>query len=427
MDHDPKKLHDRALEYHEHPVPGKIKIVLTKSAETADDLTLAYSPGVAEPVREIAKNPADAYRYTGKGNSVAIISNGTAILGLGALGPLASKPVMEGKALLFNRFAHINAIDIEVDNKSVEDFITTVEAIAETFGGINLEDIKAPECFIIERELQKRCHIPIFHDDQHGTAIVTTAGILNAVELQGKKIEDCKVVCVGAGAAGVACSDFLIACGAKKENFFMIDRHGVIRSDRPQWNNGEKPRFVNDSGPKTLQEAIKDADIMLGVSGPGLVTEEDVKSMADKAVIFACSNPDPEVDPAIIRQVRPDIIIGTGRSDYPNQINNVLCFPFLFRGTLDVRATCINTEMMKAAMNALREVAKLPVPPEVVKAAQVDHLEYGRDYLIPKPMDPRLYTHVSRAVAEAAVKSGVAQIPLPEHYMEEYFFGIKAQ
>lgn len=416
MSHDAKLLHDRALAYHENPVPGKIKIEITKSAETADDLTLAYSPGVAEPVREIAKDPENAYRYTGKGNSVAIISNGTAILGLGNLGPLASKPVMEGKALLFKRFADINAIDIEVDNKSVEDFITTVECIANTFGGVNLEDIKAPECFEIERELIKRCKVPIFHDDQHGTAIVTTAGILNAVELQGKKIEDCKVVCVGAGAAGIACSDFLIKCGAKKENFFMVDRHGVIRSDRPQYNNGEKPRFINDAGPKTLKEAMENADVLLGVSGPGLIDDQEVIHMAKNAVIFACSNPDPEVDPEVVSKLRPDIIMGTGRSDYPNQINNVLCFPYLFRGALDVRATCINTEMMKAAMNALRNLAKEPVPAEVVKAAQVDHLEYGRDYLIPKPMDARLKEKLSSAVAKAAVDSGVAQIPLPDCY-----------
>lgn len=416
MSHDAKLLHDRALAYHENPVPGKIKIEITKPAETADDLTLAYSPGVAEPVREIAKDPENAYRYTGKGNSVAIISNGTAILGLGNLGPLASKPVMEGKALLFKRFADINAIDIEVDNKSVEDFITTVECIANTFGGVNLEDIKAPECFEIERELIKRCKVPIFHDDQHGTAIVTTAGILNAVELQGKKIEDCKVVCVGAGAAGIACSDFLIKCGAKKENFFMVDRHGVIRSDRPQYNNGEKPRFINDAGPKTLKEAMENADVLLGVSGPGLIDDQEVIHMAKNAVIFACSNPDPEVDLEVVSKLRPDIIMGTGRSDYPNQINNVLCFPYLFRGALDVRATCINTEMMKAAMNALRNLAKEPVPAEVVKAAQVDHLEYGRDYLIPKPMDARLKEKLSSAVAKAAVDSGVAQIPLPDCY-----------
>lgn len=415
MDH--QALHDAALEYHAKPVPGKIKIVITKPAETANDLTLAYSPGVAEPVREIAKDPNDAYKYTGKGNSVAIISNGTAILGLGNLGPLASKPVMEGKALLFNRFAGINAIDIEVKNKTVEDFITTVECIADTFGGINLEDIKAPECFEIERELIKRCKVPVFHDDQHGTAIVTCAGVLNALEVQGKNIADCKVVCVGAGAAGIACSDLLIACGADKSKFFMVDRHGVIRSDRPQYNNGEKPRYINDAGPKTLSEACAGADILLGVSGPGLVSEADVKSLADKAIIFACSNPDPEVDPDLVHKVRPDIIVGTGRSDYPNQINNVLCFPFLFRGALDVRATAINLEMKKAAVNALRSVAKMPVPEEVVKAAQVDHLEFGKDYVIPKPMDPRLLKTVARAVAQAAVDSGVAQIPMPENYM----------
>lgn len=417
MDH--KALHDAALKYHENPVPGKIKVVITKPAETALDLTLAYSPGVAEPVREIANNPADAYRYTGKGNSVAVISNGTAILGLGNLGPLASKPVMEGKALLFNRFANINAIDIEVSHKSIDDFITTVECIADTFGGINLEDIKAPECFIVERELIKRCKVPVFHDDQHGTAIVSCAGILNALDIQGKKLEDCKIVCVGAGAAGIACSDLLIACGADKSKFFMVDRAGVIRSDRSaSQNNGEKPRFINDAGPKTLAEACEGADILLGVSGPGLIGEAELKILADKAVVFACSNPDPEVEPELVRKVRPDIIIGTGRSDYPNQINNVLCFPFLFRGALDVRATAINLEMKKAAMNAIRMLAKEPVPAEVVKAAQVDKLEFGPDYVIPKPMDPRLLPNVSRAVAQAAVDSGVAQIPMPENYMK---------
>ncbi len=415
MDH--QELHDAALKYHEHPVPGKIKVVITKPAETAEDLTLAYSPGVAEPVREIAKNPADAFRYTGKGNTVAVISNGTAILGLGNLGPLASKPVMEGKALLFNRFAGIDAIDIEVKHDGIEEFIKTVECIADSFGGINLEDIKAPECFIIERELVKRCKVPVFHDDQHGTAIVTAAGILNALEIQGKKLEDCKIVCVGAGAAGVACSNLLLACGAKKKNLFMVDRNGVIRSDRPQFNNGEKPNFINDAGPKTLTEACEGADIFLGVSGPGLVSENDVKSLAPKAVLFACSNPDPEVDPLLVRRVRPDIIMGTGRSDYPNQVNNVLCFPFLFRGTLDVRASRINVDMMKAAMNAIRYLAQEPVPQEVVKAALVDHLEFGPEYVIPKPMDPRLLKNVARAVAQAAVDSGVAQIPMPENYM----------
>lgn len=419
MEHDKQKLHDEALKYHEHPTPGKIRIEITKPAETAYDLTLAYSPGVAEPVKEIADHPEYAYRFTGKGNSVAVISNGTAILGLGNLGPLASKPVMEGKALLFKRFGHIDAIDIEVTHKTVDEFITTVEAIADTFGGINLEDIKAPECFVIERELIKRCHVPIFHDDQHGTAIVTAAGILNAVELQGKKLEDCRMVCVGAGAAGVACSNLLIASGVDRKKLFMVDRHGVIRSDRAQYNNGEKPNFINDAGPKTLSEACEGADILLGVSGPGLIGEAELHKLADKAVVFACSNPDPEVEPGLVRKVRPDIIVGTGRSDYPNQINNVLCFPFLFRGTLDVRATQINTDMKLAAMQALRGLAKEPVPEEVVRASMTDHpLKFGPDYVLPKPMDPRLLKVVARAVAEAAVKSGVAQIPLPAHYME---------
>ena len=412
------KLHDEALEYHKNPTPGKISISITKPAETAHDLTLAYSPGVAEPVREIAADPNSAYTYTIKGNLVAVISNGTAILGLGNLGPLASKPVMEGKALLFKKFANVDAIDIEVKHKDVDDFVNTVANIADTFGGINLEDIKAPECFEIERRLKKICSIPVFHDDQHGTAIVTTAGILNALELQGKKIEDCKVVCLGAGAAGVACSDLLLACGAKKENFFMVDRHGIIRSSRTDLN-GEKPRFVNDSGPTTLADAMKDADVFLGVSGPDLVSEEEVMSMAPKAVIFACSNPNPEVSPEVVKKCRPDIIFGTGRSDYPNQINNVICFPFLFRGTLDVRATEINLEMKKAAMNAIRLLAQEPVPEYVVKAAGAEKLEFGPEYIMPKPMDKRLVKRVARAVAEAAVRTGVARIPLPDHYMED--------
>ncbi len=414
MSHD--ELYRESLQYHQNP-PGKIAVVLTKPANTAHDLSLAYSPGVAEPVRQIAADPNNAYKYTSKGNSVAIISNGTAILGLGNLGPLASKPVMEGKAFLFKRFANIDAVDIEVKHKTVEDFINTVENIADSFGGINLEDIKAPECFVIERELIKRCNVPVFHDDQHGTAIVTCSGMLNACQIQGKKIEDARVVCVGAGAAGVACMDLLLACGLKKENLFMCDRHGVITSDRTDLN-GEKHRFINDSGPRSLQEALTGADILVGVSGPNIVTEEEVKAMAPNGIVFACSNPEPEVSPELVKRVRPDIIMATGRSDYPNQINNVICFPFLFRGTLDVRAKCINIEMMKAAMNAIRLLAQEPVPEEVVKAAEADHLEFGKDYMIPKPMDPRLLKRVAKAVAQAAVDTGVAQIPMPEHYME---------
>lgn len=414
MSHD--EVYQQSLEYHQNP-PGKIAVTLTKKADTAHDLALAYSPGVAEPVRQIAKDPNNAYKYTSKGNSVAVITDGTAILGLGNLGPLASKPVMEGKALLFKRFANIDAVDVEVKHNGIDDFINTVANIADSYGGINLEDIKAPECFVIERELIKRCSIPVFHDDQHGTAIVTTSGMLNACQIQGKKIEDCRIVCVGAGAAGVACMDFLLENGAQKKNLYMCDRHGVIRSDRTDLN-GEKPRFINDSGAKTLHEALTGADILVGVSGPNLVSEEEVMQMAPNAIIFACSNPEPEVSPELVKKVRPDIIMATGRSDYPNQINNVICFPFLFRGALDVRAKVINIPMMKAAMNAIRLLAQEPVPEEVVKASEIDHLEFGRDYVIPKPMDPRLLKWIAKAVAQAAIDSGVAQIPMPENYME---------
>ena len=409
-------LRQQALDYHAYPTPGKIAIALTKPAETAQDLTLAYSPGVAEPVREIATHPDDVYHYTAKANLVAVITNGTAILGLGNLGPLAAKPVMEGKALLFKRFADIDAIDIEVTHTDSADFIRTVANIADTFGGINLEDIKAPECFEIEQALIGLCNIPVFHDDQHGTAIVTTAGMLNALEIQGKSLGDCRIVCLGAGAAGVACMDLLLASGARRERLFMLDRHGVIHSGRTDLN-GQKPRFINDSGPRTLQEAITGADIFVGVSGPDLLTAEEVALMAPRPVIFACSNPDPEIDPALAHRVRDDIIIGTGRSDYPNQVNNVLCFPFLFRGALDVRARCINLDMKKAAVEALRQIAKEPVSDEVLQAAGVESLTFGPEYLLPKPMDPRLLKRVARAVAIAAVESGVARIALPENYM----------
>ena len=405
-----------ALDYHAYPLPGKIAIALTKPAETAKDLTLAYSPGVAEPVREIAADPEQAYHYTAKGNLVAVISNGTAILGLGDLGPLASKPVMEGKALLFKRFANIDAIDIEVKHQGIPDFIRTVANIADTFGGINLEDIKAPECFEIERTLIELCDIPVFHDDQHGTAIVTSAGMLNALEVQGKRLADCRIVCLGAGAAGIACMDLLLACGADREKLFMIDRHGVIRSDRTDLN-GEKPRFVNDSGARTLREAIEGADIFVGVSGPDLLSAADVALMAPKPVIFACSNPDPEIHPELVAEVRSDAIVATGRSDYPNQVNNVLCFPFLFRGALDVRARRINLPMKLAAVEALRQLAKEPVPEAILQASGIDHLAFGPDYVIPKPMDPRLLPRISRAVAEAAIASGVARVPLPENYL----------
>ena len=409
-------LRQAALDYHAQPVPGKIAIALTKPAETADDLSLAYSPGVAEPVREIAANPADAYLYTSKANLVAVITNGTAILGLGNLGPLASKPVMEGKALLFKRFAGIDAIDIEVTHTDSADFIRTVANIADTFGGINLEDIKAPECFEIEKALIELCDIPVFHDDQHGTAIVTAAGMLNALEIQGKNLSDVRFVCMGARAAAVACMDLLIVCGAKPENIYMLDRKGVIHSARTDINE-HKRRFVNDSGLKTLEQVMDGADVFVGVSGPNVITAEHVKSMAPKPVIFACSNPDPEIRPELAKTVRDDLIIGTGRSDYPNQVNNVICFPFIFRGALDVRASRINSAMKRAAVEAIRSIAKEPVPAEVLLAAGETELTFGVNYVLPKPMDPRLLPRVARAVAIAAEDSGVARIPLPDNYM----------
>ncbi|WP_417880380.1 malic enzyme-like NAD(P)-binding protein [Vibrio sp.] len=405
----------KALDYHAKPTAGKIAIALTKPADTAEDLALAYSPGVAEPVREIALNPDNAYKYTAKGNTVAVISNGTAILGLGNLGPLASKPVMEGKALLFKRFADLDSIDIQVKHRTIDEFVDTVANIADTFGGINLEDIKAPDCFEIERQLIERCDVPVFHDDQHGTAIVTAAGMLNAIELQGKKLSECKIVCLGAGAAAVACMELLIKCGALREKIYMLDRKGVIHTRRDDLNE-YKQLFANNTDMRTLEDVIAGADLFLGVSGPNLLPPEALALMADKPVVFACSNPDPEIKPELAEKVRNDLIMGTGRSDYPNQVNNVICFPFIFRGALDVRASEINTEMKLAAVEAIRQLAKQEVPAEVLKAAGVDSLSFGPDYIIPKPMDPRLLSKVAGAVARAAVESGVARIELPEQY-----------
>ncbi|WP_394129323.1 malic enzyme-like NAD(P)-binding protein [Shewanella maritima] len=407
----------QALDYHEFPVPGKTAVSLTKAAETSHDLSLAYSPGVAEPVREIAADPENAYRYTNKGNTVAVISNGTAILGLGNLGPLASKPVMEGKALLFKRFAGIDSIDLEVKHRTTEDFIHTVEAISDTFGGINLEDIKAPECFEIERELIARCNVPVFHDDQHGTAIVTAAGIINALEIQGKKIEESVFVCMGAGAAAIACMTMIVKCGALRENVYMLDRQGVLHTRRDDMNE-YKALFANNTDKRTLQDVIRGADAFLGLSGADLLKPEDIELMADNPVVFACSNPDPEIKPELAHAIRKDLIMGTGRSDYPNQVNNVLCFPFIFRGALDVRASCINDEMKIAAVHAIADLAKQPVPSEVVAAyPDVEGLSFGADYVLPKPMDPRLLPNVARAVSQAAIDSGVAAIDtLPEHY-----------
>lgn len=408
----------QALDYHALPTPGKIRIELSKPADTSHDLALAYSPGVAEPVRAIAENPDDAYRYTAKGNLVAVISNGTAILGLGNLGPLASKPVMEGKALLFKRFAGLDAIDIEVKHRTTQDFINTVANIADTFGGVNLEDIKAPECFEIEQALIERCDVPVFHDDQHGTAIVTAAGLLNALEIQGKALGPAKIVCMGAGAAAIACMELLIKCGAQRENIYMLDSKGVIHTRRNDLNE-YKQLFANNTDKRSLTEVITGADIFVGVSGPDVLGAEDLKLMAPDPVVFACSNPDPEIRPELALATRNDLIMATGRSDYPNQVNNVLCFPFIFRGALDVRASAINDAMKLAAVEAIRSLAKEPVAPEVIAAAGATDLQFGKDYIIPKPIDPRLCSRVARAVAEAAVESGVAQIELPAGYMQD--------
>jgi malate dehydrogenase (oxaloacetate-decarboxylating)(NADP+) len=408
-------LKQAALDYHEFPKPGKISVELTKPAETAAQLALAYSPGVAEPVREIARDPDNAYRYTGKGNLVAVISDGTAILGLGDLGPLASKPVMEGKALLFKRFAGIDSVDIEVNSESAQAFIDTVARIADTFGGINLEDIKAPECFEIEKALIEQCDIPVFHDDQHGTAIVTAAGMLNALEIQGKTLPEAKIVCLGAGAAAVACMRLLVSLGAQKSNLYMIDRRGVIYPGREGLNQ-YKEEFLNATGARTLTDALQGADVFVGLSGANLMNADMLKSMAPKPIIFACSNPDPEIRPELAHATRDDIIIATGRSDYPNQVNNVLGFPFIFRGALDVRARRINEAMKIAAVEAIRTLAKEPIPAEVLAAYNLSSLQFGREYIIPKPMDVRLLGRVAAAVAKAAVDSGVARLPYPQHY-----------
>lgn len=407
-----------ALDYHSDPRPGKLSIEVTTPAQTSRHLSLAYSPGVAEPVRAIAENPEDAFKYTIKGNLVAVISNGSAILGLGNLGSLASKPVMEGKALLFKRFANIDAIDIEVDSSDIQEIVRTVELIAETFGGINLEDIKAPECFEIERQLIEKCKVPIFHDDQHGTAIVTVAGMLNALEIQGKDVAEARLVCLGAGAAAISCARLLVAAGMKRENIVMLDRKGVIFNGR-EGVNQYKAEFANDvTRARTLEDAIDGADVFLGLSGPDQLSADMLKRMADKPVVFACSNPDPEISPELALKTRDDVIMATGRSDYPNQVNNVLGFPFIFRGALDVRATRINEEMKLAAAYAIRDLAKEAVLPEIVEAYGVDALVYGEQYIIPKPLDPRLLNRVAGAVARAAVETGVARVELPEIYQQ---------
>ena len=405
----------RALDYHANPVPGKIATAITKPCEDQNDLSLAYTPGVAEPVREIAKNSDAAYRYTGKGNLVAVITDGTAVLGLGNTGPLASKPVMEGKGVLFKRFADIDVFDIEVDAQSAADFIETVARIAPTFGGINLEDIAAPNCFEIEKALIERLDIPVFHDDQHGTAIIIAAGLLNALEIQGKSLENARIVCLGAGAAGIASMRLLRALGAGDDNITLVDRKGVVHTDRDDINI-YKREFARQTTERTLMEAMTDADVFIGVSGPNLVTPEMLKAMAPRPVVFALSNPDPEVLPGVALTTRKDLIMATGRSDYPNQVNNVLGFPFIFRGALDVQARGINEAMQIAAVHALRKLAHEPVPKGVLDGYGLTSLEFGPGYIIPKPTDPRLIDWVPPAVADAAVESGLARTGYPTHY-----------
>jgi malate dehydrogenase (oxaloacetate-decarboxylating)(NADP+) len=397
-----------ALNYHEKGRPGKIEVVPTKPHSTQYDLSLAYTPGVAEPCLEIHKTPEDAYKYTSKGNLVAVISNGTAVLGLGDIGPLAGKPVMEGKGLLFKIFADVDVFDIEVNEKDPKKLIEVVKAIAPTFGGINLEDIKAPECFEIEETLKKELDIPVFHDDQHGTAIISAAGLINALELNGKKIEDLKVLVNGAGAAAVSCIKLYISMGVKPENVVMLDSRGVLNRNRTDLNN-IKQQFVTDRNISTLEEAFVDADVFLGLSVGNVVNKDMICSMAKDPIVFAMANPNPEISYEDATSAREDIIMATGRSDYPNQINNVLGFPFIFRGALDVRATTINEEMKIAASQALASLAKKYVPDMVAKAYNQQNIVFGKDYIIPKPLDPRLITTVSVAVAKAAIKSGVAR------------------
>ena len=409
------QLRKDSLAYHASHPQGKMRTVPTKPHATQRDLSLAYSPGVAYPCLEIEKWPENAYKYTAKGNLVAVISNGTAVLGLGDIGALASKPVMEGKALLFKEFAGVDAFPICLDVSDPQEIIDTVIRIAPTFGGINLEDIAAPAAFEVEEALREALDIPVFHDDQHGTAIVTAAGMLNALDIAGKRIEDVKIVCMGAGAAAIACMRLLISCGAKKENLVMLDRRGVIHTERDGINE-YKAEFARDTDMRTLDDAIDGADVFIGLSGPGLLSADQVKKMAADPVIFACTNPDPEIHPDVAREARPDVIMATGRSDFPNQVNNVLGFPFIFRGALDVRATRINEAMKLAAVHALKDLGREPVPQEVLNAYERTEMSFGRDYIIPTPVDIRLLARVSSAVAQAAVDSGVARKPYPAHY-----------
>ncbi len=403
-----------ALDYHSSGRKGKIEVITTKPCATSRDLSLAYSPGVAEPCLEIEKNPDDAYKYTAKGNLVAVVSNGTAVLGLGDIGALAGKPVMEGKGVLFKRFADVDVFDIELNTKDSDEIVRTVKILEPTFGGINLEDIKGPECFYIEEKLKEIMDIPVFHDDQHGTAIIANAGLINAVEIVGKKIGEIKIVFNGAGAAGIACAKMALTLGADPKKMILCDTKGVIYNGRSEGMNPYKQRFATDLPCRTLAEAMVDTDVFFGVSSKGALTPAMVKSMAKDPIIFAMANPDPEITPDEAKAVRGDVIIGTGRSDYNNQVNNVLCFPFLFRGALDTHARAINDEMKMAACLALAKLAKEDVPDSVRKAYGGVDIKFGREYLLPKPFDPRVLLHVAPAVAKAAMDSGVARLPIDD-------------
>lgn len=406
-------LKQEALDFHEFPVPGKIAVTPTKSLATQHDLALAYSPGVAEPCLEIEKDPTTASRYTARGNLVAVISNGTAVLGLGNIGALASKPVMEGKGVLFKKFAGIDVFDIEINETNPEKLVDIIASLEPTFGGINLEDIKAPECFYIEKTLRERMGIPVFHDDQHGTAIIVGAAALNGLQVVGKKIDEVRLVVNGAGASAIACTNLLRSLGFKKENITMCDSKGVIYQGRGDKMDETKQFYaIEDNGWRTLADAIKGADVFLGCSKAGALSQDMIKTMADTPLILALANPVPETTPHEAKEARPDAIVCTGRSDYPNQVNNVLCFPFLFRGALDVGATAINEEMKMAAAHAIADLAKEPVPFEVIST--YGHLAFGPDYLIPTPFDPRLIVNVSSAVAKAAMDSGVATRPITD-------------
>ncbi len=413
-------LSNEALAYHSRPPAGKLEIAPTKPFSTQRDLSLAYTPGVAAPCLEIAANPDDVYRYTAKGNLVAVITNGTAVLGLGNIGPLAAKPVMEGKAMLFKRMADIDAIDIEVKTDDPDEFVRTVRLLEPSFGGINLEDIRAPECFEIEHRLEAECDIPVFHDDQHGTAIITGAALLNALELTGKRIEDARIVFIGAGAAAIATARFYLRLGARRENVVLCDRTGVVYEGRTEHMNPIKAEFAVRTDARTAADALVGADVLVGLSAAGTVSADMLRSMASHPIVFALANPDPEITFDEARAARPDAIVATGRSDYPNQVNNVLGFPFIFRGALDVRAKYINDDMKIAASKALAALAREDVPDSVVSAYGVSALRFGPDYLIPKPFDPRALLWVAPAVAEAAVSSGVARLPLDAPRYREY-------